>query len=62
MNKKELIISTIKNLTKLQYMYEQESLEVGGKVIKTEKDLARIYKQFIEKELERNEDREDNIK
>lgn len=60
MNNKEEILDILKKLIRLQYMYEQEALEVSGKTIKTEKELAKIYKNIINKEVEEIEDREDS--
>lgn len=59
-NSKEEILDILKKLIKLQYMYEQEALEINNKTIRTEKELAKIYKNIINKEVEEFEDREDS--
>ena len=41
-------------------MYEQEALEVGGKPVKSEKELAQIYKNVINKEVDEIENRENS--
>lgn len=61
MSSKEDILQVLKKLIKLQYLYEQEALEIGGKAIKTEKELAKIYKNLIDKEVEEIENREDSL-
>lgn len=58
---KEDIVQVLKKLIKLQYMYEQDALEIGGKGIKTEKELAKIYKSLIDKEVDEIENREDSL-
>lgn len=61
MSSKEDIVQVLKKLIKLQYMYEQDALEIGGKGIKTEKELAKIYKSLIDKEVDEIENREDSL-
>lgn len=51
----------LKKLVKYQYMYEQDALEIGGKAIKTEKELAKIYKSLIDKEVDEIENRENSL-
>lgn len=58
---KDNIVDLLKKLVKFQYMFEQDALEVAGKNVKTEKELAKIYKSLIEKEVEKIEDREDSL-
>lgn len=53
--------NVLKELVQHQYKYEQEALEVAGKIIKTEKDLAKIYKTIIDKEVDESENREDSL-
>lgn len=60
MSSKEDILQVLKKLIKLQYMYEQDALEIGGKGIKSEKELAKIYKSLIEKEVDEIENRENS--
>jgi hypothetical protein len=61
MNSKEDILDMLKKLVKYQYMYEQDALEIGGKAIKTEKELAKIYKNLIDKEVDEIENRENSL-
>lgn len=61
MNNKDDILEMLKKLVKYQYMYEQDALEIGEKTIKTEKDLARIYKKLIDKEVDKIENRENPL-
>lgn len=58
---KEEVLQVLKKLIKLQYMYEQDALEIGSKGIKTEKELAKIYKSIIEKEVDEIENRENSL-
>lgn len=58
---KDDIVKVLTKLIKLQYMYEQDALEIGGKGIKTEKELSKIYKSLIEKEVDEIENREDSL-
>ena len=58
MSSKEDVLQVLKKLIKYQYMYEQEALEVGGKPVKSEKELAQIYKNVINKEVDEIENRE----
>ena len=44
MSSKEDVLQVLKKLIKYQYMYEQEALEVGGKPVKSEKELVGIFK------------------
>lgn len=60
MSSKEDIVQVLKKLIKYQYLYEQEALEVGGKPVKSEKELAIIYKNLINKEVGEIEDRENS--
>lgn len=61
MNNKEDIVRVLKKLVKYQYYYEQESLEIGGKIVKGDKALANIYKTLIDKEVENIENRGNSI-
>lgn len=60
-NKDDVIYNILKKLVRHQYDYEQEALEIGGKTIKTEKELAKIYKKIIDREVDENEDRENSL-
>lgn len=60
MSSKEDVLQVLKKLIKYQYMYEQEALEVGGKPVKSEKELAQIYKSVINKEVDEIENRENS--
>ncbi|SCJ87446.1 Uncharacterised protein [uncultured Clostridium sp.] len=60
MSSKEDVVQVLKKLIKYQYMYEQEALEVGGKPVKSEKELAKIYKEIINKEVDEIENRENS--
>ncbi len=60
MSSKEDVLQVLKKLIKYQYMYEQEALEVGGKPVKSEKELAQIYKNVINKEVDEIENRENS--
>lgn len=60
MSSKEDVVQVLKKLIKYQYMYEQEALEVGRKPVKSEKELAQIYKNVINKEVDEIENRENS--
>lgn len=60
MSSKEDVLQVLKKLIKYQYMYEQEALEVGGKPVKSEKELSQIYKNVINKEVDEIENRENS--
>ncbi|MBN1038821.1 hypothetical protein FDC35_16030 [Clostridium botulinum] len=61
MNSKEDILAMLKKLVRCQYIYEQDALEIGGKQIKSEKELARLYKKLIDKEVDEIENRENSL-
>ncbi|EFF63357.1 hypothetical protein CUW_1436 [Turicibacter sanguinis PC909] len=46
-SKKKMVVQ----MAKLQYKFDKKILEKNGKQVKTQENLARIYKDLIEKEL-----------
>lgn len=45
--KKQLVLQ----MAKLQYRFDKKNLEKNGKPVKTQENLARIYKDLIDKEV-----------